>query len=73
MDGRGMFSNCTSLKNFEYGLPSLLFGADMFKNCKLNAKSVTKILNSLPNINGCDDEDTNVANEKLKTNILGNG
>lgn len=73
MDGRGMFSNCTSLKNFEYELPSLLFGADMFKNCKLNAKSVTKILNSLPDINGCDDENVSEANTKLKTNILGNG
>lgn len=73
INGVGMFSNCTSLKNFDYELPSLLFGADMFKNCKLNAKSVTKILNSLPDINDCDNEDASIANEKLKTNILGNG
>lgn len=73
INGVGMFSNCTSLKNFDYELPSLLFGADMFKNCKLNAKSVTKILNSLPDINGCDDENVTNANTTLETNILGNG
>ena len=73
MDGKGMFSNCTSLKNFDYGLPSLLSGIDMFKNCKLNAKSVTKILNSLPDINKCKSEDVDEAEEALTTNILGNG
>ena len=47
-DGEGMFYGCTSLTSFNSDLSSLTTGDYMFQNCKLDAPSVERILNSIP-------------------------
>lgn len=45
---RDTFNGCTSLENFICALPNLSVADKMFYKCKLNAKSVMYILESIP-------------------------
>lgn len=50
INGQYMFYNCTALTSFQSDLKSLESGTNMFSRCKLNAKSVKNILDTLPTI-----------------------
>lgn len=43
-----MFSYCSNLTSFNADLPSLIDGGSMFSGCKLDAASVERILNTIP-------------------------
>ena len=49
-NGSNMFNGCTSLTDFKSYLTSLTDGQNMFSGCKLNADSINKILNSIPQV-----------------------
>lgn len=71
MYASGMFSNCTSLKNFKYKLPVLLSGKRMFYKCNLNADSAKTILGSLPEIKHCRSTNNTVGTDALLNIIKG--
>lgn len=48
-DGGYMFYICGNLKTFAVGLPALTSGGSMFDSCILDAESVKRILQSIPN------------------------
>ena len=49
-NGTQMFNGCTDLTEFKSYLTSLTNGQRMFNDCKLNADSINKILNSIPQV-----------------------
>lgn len=51
-NGSKMFKNCKNLTTFVSTLPSLIIGDEMFSGCKLDADSVIRIANSLPDLGG---------------------
>lgn len=51
-NGSKMFKNCKNLTSFVSTLPSLIIGDEMFSGCKLDADSVIRIANSLPDLGG---------------------
>ena len=48
--GQEMFITCPNLTSFNSDLTSLTNGQNMFSGCKLNADSINKILNSIPQV-----------------------
>ena len=68
-----MFANCTSLKEFKYGLPVLLSGKRMFYKCNLDTASAETILGSLPEIKDCRSTTTTDAEEALKKVLTDSG
>ena len=49
-NGTGMFLNCASLTFFKSALPSLTIGTNMFGSCKLDARSLMYIAETLPTV-----------------------
>ena len=47
-NGSNMFLSCSNLTSFSADLPSLINGNSMFQDCKLDAASVERILNTIP-------------------------